>query len=179
MVRDSERPTDSLNPNYICDALDSLYRQAVEAKQEKLAEDILSLGGLFRALFFGPQNESTAHAGKATGHVKHSAVEKSLSYMEKHYTEHLTLPLLAEQVGLSPNYLSSLFRKTLSAGFAEKLNQIRIDRACGYFASGSARTYEVAYKVGFKDEKYFSSVFKKLKGVSPSEYRKNKRSAKI
>lgn len=101
-------------------------------------------------------------------------VSLALNYMEKHYPEDLTLSSVAENIGISPNYLSSLFGKTLSAGFADTLNKIRIDRACDYFAAGGLRTYEVAYKVGFHDEKYFSSVFKKLKGKSPSKYKEHK-----
>jgi len=101
-----------------------------------------------------------------------SIVGKALEYMEEHYPENLTLSSVAEKIGISPNYLSALFGKTVNAGFADKLNQIRIDRACDYFDAGGMRTYEVAYKVGFKDEKYFSCVFKKLKGERPSEYKK-------
>lgn len=100
------------------------------------------------------------------------AVKLALEYMQEHYPEDLTLPLVAELIGISPNYLSTLFRKTLDAGFTDTLNKIRVDRACEYFAAGGFRTYEVAYKVGFHDEKYFSSVFKKNKGESPSEYKK-------
>ncbi len=101
-----------------------------------------------------------------------SIVEKALAYMEAHYPESLTLPLVAGKIGISPNYLSALFAKNVDTGFSGKLNQIRIDRACDYFAAGGVHTYEVAYKVGFKDEKYFSSVFKKLRGESPSDYKK-------
>ncbi len=76
------------------------------------------------------------------------------------------------------DYLSALFGKTVKMGFADKLNQIRIDRACDYFAAGGKRSCEVAYQMGFKDEKYFSSVFKKLKGEGPSAYRKRKSAEK-
>ncbi len=114
-----------------------------------------------------------APAGKDKRRVD-SAVDKALEYMQAHYHENLTLPLVAEEIGISPNYLSALFGKNRNTGFTDTLNQIRIDRACDYFAAGGIRSYEVAYKVGFKDEKYFSQVFKKLMGESPSEYRKRK-----
>ncbi|MDY4793100.1 MAG: helix-turn-helix transcriptional regulator [Pararoseburia sp.] len=51
------------------------------------------------------------------------------------------------------------------------LNRIRIDRACCYLEQNLLKNYEIAYKVGFNDEKYFSKVFKKIKGMSPKEYR--------
>jgi two-component system response regulator YesN len=99
-------------------------------------------------------------------------VRKALSYMEHHYPENLSLSKVAEALCITPNYLSTLFTRTLEARFVDTLNQIRIQRACDYFADGTIKTYEVAYKVGFRDEKYFSNVFKRRMGVSPSEYKR-------
>lgn len=101
-----------------------------------------------------------------------SMVDAALMYLYEHYPEELTLTDVADQIGISPCYLSTLFTRTLGYGFADHLNQIRIERACDYFYDNKMKTYEVAFKVGFKDEKYFSSVFKRIKGKSPSEYRK-------
>ena len=54
----------------------------------------------------------------------------------------------------------------------DKLNGI--ERACTYLEQNYLKTYEIAYRVGFRDEKYFSRVFKKVKGMSPKEYRTGK-----
>ncbi len=110
------------------------------------------------------QNGKTNSSGNAT-------VDAAVSFMEEHYHKELTLPFVAEQIGISPGYLSTLFTRTMGCGFADCLNHIRIDRACDYFYDNRIKTYEVAFKVGFKDEKYFSNVFKRIKGKSPSEYR--------
>lgn len=53
------------------------------------------------------------------------------------------------------------------------LNQIRVEHACAYLKQKYFKTYEIAYKVGFQDEKYFTRVFKKVMGMTPSEYKKN------
>jgi two-component system response regulator YesN len=98
-------------------------------------------------------------------------VHGALSYMEDHYPESITLSLVADFLGITPSYLSTLFTHT-GSGFVDRLNHIRIDRACDYFIDDRLKNYEVAYRVGFHDEKYFSNVFKKLRGMSPSEYRK-------
>jgi len=60
----------------------------------------------------------------------------------------------------------------MSKGFVDYLNEIRVEHACTYLRQNYLKTYEIAYKVGFRDEKYFSKVFKKVKGQSPSEYKK-------
>lgn len=104
-------------------------------------------------------------------HLIHMAQE----YIAEHYTENLTLTEVAETVGISGGYLSTLFNQEERCGFVDYLNGVRIDRACCYLEQNYLKNYEIAYKVGFRDEKYFSKVFKKVKGMSPKEYRSGKR----
>jgi two-component system response regulator YesN len=99
-------------------------------------------------------------------------VDEAISYIERRYPDDLTLTEVAESIGITPSYLSTLFGRAVGCGFADYLNGIRIQRACEYFVDNKLKTYEVAYKVGFRDEKYFSSVFKKIKGMNPSDFRK-------
>ena len=102
--------------------------------------------------------------------ANHIATE-ARAYISEHYMDNLSLSSVAEELGISGGYLSTLFTQNFDCGFVDYLNQIRIDRACVYLEQTYLKTYEIAYKVGFKDEKYFSKVFKKLTGVSPREYR--------
>ena len=103
---------------------------------------------------------------------KNHFVELAKEYVQEHYYQNLMLADVAQKVGISAGYLSTLFQKELSKGFVDYLNEIRIEHACTYLQQNYLKTYEIAYKVGFRDEKYFSKVFKKIKGQSPSEYRK-------
>ena len=103
---------------------------------------------------------------------KNVLVELAREYVEEHYYENLMLTDVAQKAGISAGYLSTLFQRQLSRGFVDYLNEIRIEHACAYLRQNYLQTYEIAYKVGFRDEKYFSRVFKKIKGLSPSEYRK-------
>lgn len=103
---------------------------------------------------------------------KNSQVEYARHYMDEHYFENLTLQDVADKVGITAGYLSTLFSQKLSLGFVDYLNQVRIEHACSYLTQNYFKTYEIAYKVGFNDEKYFSKVFRKVMGQSPSEYRK-------
>lgn len=103
---------------------------------------------------------------------KNYLVKLAKEYVEEHYYENLMLADVAQRVGISAGYLSTLFQKQLSKGFIDYLNEIRIEHACAYLLQNHLKTYEIAYKVGFKDEKYFSKVFKRIKGQTPSEYRK-------
>lgn len=103
---------------------------------------------------------------------RYKIVERAKEYVKEHYFENLTLNVVAEKVGITPGYLSTLFNKTENGGFVDYLNQVRIDIACMYLKQNYFKVYEIAYKVGFRDEKYFTKVFRKVVGMSPSEYKK-------
>lgn len=100
------------------------------------------------------------------------AVSRAREYIEEHYAQELTLQTVADVVGISPGYLSTLFSRYFKCGFVDYLNKIRIEHACYYLKQDYFKSYEIAYKVGYRDEKYFARVFKKVRGMSPSEYRK-------
>ncbi len=95
-------------------------------------------------------------------------------YIHQHLGEHeLSLNLLAEQVSLSPAYLSSLFSKNMNCTVGQYVTECRIGRAKELLADPGCKLYEVAERVGYEDPKYFSKTFKKVVGVSPKEYRES------
>lgn len=132
------------------------------------SSDILQMVNRAADELFGTQET----VGIEMTEEKNCLVELAREYVEEHYYENIMLADAAQKVGITPGYLSTLFQKQLSKGFVDYLNEIRIEHACTYLQQNYLKTYEIAYKVGFKDEKYFSKVFKKIKGQSPSEYRK-------
>ena len=105
-------------------------------------------------------------------HSGNNFIDEAIKYINENYPSNLTLKDVANHVGISSSYLSTLFTRTLECSFVDYLNKVRIDRACGYFYDNKIKTYEIAYKVGYKDDKYFSKVFKRITGKSPSEYRR-------
>jgi two-component system response regulator YesN len=100
-------------------------------------------------------------------------VKAAMEYMMDHMSEDVNLGMVAEKVGVSTAYLSTLFTQKLGCGFIDYLNRLRIECAREYMHDGRLKVYEIAYKVGYHDEKYFSKVFKKVTGQSPSVYRRN------
>lgn len=103
---------------------------------------------------------------------KNQIVETAKEYISEHYFEKISLGEVADKIGVTPSYLSTLFQKQMQKGFVDYLNEVRIEHACTYLQQNYLKTYEIAYKVGFRDEKYFSKVFKKVKDCPPSDYRK-------
>ena len=99
-------------------------------------------------------------------------VNRAAEYNNEHYSENITLGDVANEIEISAGYLSSLFSEHMDCGFVDYLNQVRIEHACTYLKQNKLKVYEVAFRVGFRDEKYFSKVFKKITGMSPAEYKK-------
>ncbi|RKM59990.1 response regulator [Butyrivibrio sp. CB08] len=95
-------------------------------------------------------------------------------YIDSNLNGKLQLNEVAEVFGLSPAYLSVLFKKTTESGFSEYVNTKKIDRAKEMLLSGDMKIYEVADALGFESAYYFSKVFKKVDGHSPREYIQSK-----
>ena len=72
--------------------------------------------------------------------------------------------------GISPNYLSQLFSKYNDQGFSEYINICKITEAKRLLSEQNLKVYEVADMLGFESAFYFSKVFKKVEGISPSEF---------
>ena len=100
-------------------------------------------------------------------------VKEAKEYVEEHYTENLTVKEVAGIIGISSGYLSTMFNQSMGQSFVDYLNQLKINHACVYLEQNYLKVYEIAYKVGFQDEKYFTKVLKKIKEITPKEYKNN------
>ena len=105
------------------------------------------------------------------GDVSHIYVNKAVRYIQTHYRENLSLDSVAREIDLSAPYLSSLFSKVLGTTFINYVQSVRIQKAKELLCTTTMKVYEVAYAIGYDDEKYFSQVFRKTEGVTPSQFR--------
>lgn len=101
---------------------------------------------------------------------KNHIVIQVKKYIGEHLTERLSLNEVAAVFGISPNYLSQLFGKYNDVGFSEYINQCKINEAKKLLGEGNLKVYEVAEQLGFESAFYFSKVFKKVEGISPTEF---------
>ena len=82
-----------------------------------------------------------------------------------------TLVSLSDEIGISPNYLSSVFKMETGIRFKKYLNSYRIEQAKELLMDSRYKIYEVANLVGIEDSRYFSQIFRTYTGLKPSEYR--------
>lgn len=85
--------------------------------------------------------------------------------------EDFSLTQAAEYVGMSPQHVSRIFRREMGITFIDYLTQVRLQRAIELFEDENIKMYEIAERVGYATQHYFSSVFRKALGVSPLEYK--------
>ncbi|MGB9802782.1 response regulator transcription factor [Desulfofundulus sp.] len=95
--------------------------------------------------------------------------------IRKNYTKPITLTQIARQVHLSPAYLSRLFKQRTGQSFIEYLTEVRLNEAKALLLTGEETIDQIAGKVGFSNNSYFTAVFKKREGVTPSEFRQRRR----
>ncbi len=100
-------------------------------------------------------------------------VESVHDYIEKHYMERISLADLAEQFFVEPSYLSRKFSQKYNETITAFITGCRMDRAKELMKDDNNKLEAISFEVGYDDYNYFSRVFRRSEGVSPSEYRKN------
>lgn len=98
-------------------------------------------------------------------------------YIDENLDGHMQLNEIAEKFGLSPAYLSVLFKKNMEIGFSEYVYTKKIEKAKEMLLSDDMKIYEVADALGFESAYYFSKVFKRVTGESPREFIQSKTGA--
>lgn len=98
-------------------------------------------------------------------------VRKAIEFIKNNYYKDLTLQSVASEIFISSGYLSQIFKQETGVNFVDYLNKYRIEKSKCLISELHLKNYEVAEKVGFRDEKYFSQMFKKYVGFTPSEFR--------
>lgn len=102
---------------------------------------------------------------------KDSVIGTVLRITENRFREpYLSIGVVSDELGYNPKYLSHLFKKKTGIGFSEYLTNTRIKYAVSLFDYGISSVKNAALLSGFSDPLYFSSVFKKIVGITPREY---------
>ena len=101
-------------------------------------------------------------------------VEKAKQYIKENYNDYdISVEKLCSKLHVSPTYFSTIFKRETEMNFVNYLTTVRLEQAVKLLNTTDDKTYMIADKVGYPEANYFSYVFKKKFGVSPSKYRKN------
>ena len=104
-----------------------------------------------------------------------SKIQMAIGYIQEHFAENLTVNVLAEHYGMSPNYFSSMFKKEMSRSAVNYITELRINQARELLYHSELSVGDISKKVGYEDSQYFFRVFKKYLGMTPLQYREESR----
>jgi two-component system response regulator YesN len=143
-----------------------ISRSYSEALQCLKMRNVLSEGGGQDVIFMDSlQGENIS---------KKTLVQQILQYIEENYCrEELSLNLIAREVHVSSTYISSVFKKCKGVNVNEYITGLRLKKAMELLRSTSLKACEISTRVGYSNSQYFSVVFKKNIGLSPTEYRQS------
>ena len=105
------------------------------------------------------------------GDQKDEYVRRAVEYICSNFSRDIAISDAARELGITPAYLSRLFKSRTGYTFLEYLTCYRLRKALKLLRDPSLRINEVAYKTGFRDHGYFSQLFRRYMGVSPGRYR--------
>lgn len=112
---------------------------------------------------------------RSEGSDKYSElIDKVKLHIREHFDDdQLSLYEISRQIGVSSSHLSKIFSQETGQTMTEYLTLTRISKAKELLKTTRSKTFEIAFKVGYNDQHYFSNLFKKVTGLTPTEYRKD------
>lgn len=138
-----------------------LYSRLLDMEPDTLRKWLIESCMLIRKTMISARNSSTK-----------SFVLRAKEYVRNNYgDEGLSLDCICEDLGVSNSYFSTIFKKETGNSFISYLTDYRMDQAASLLIETNEKSYMIAKKVGYTDPNYFSYVFKRKFGVSPSKYR--------
>ncbi|NBJ00140.1 AraC family transcriptional regulator [Lachnospiraceae bacterium] len=148
------------------DLSDGMLQRLEQAKTPEEMHDIIELTGIIMA-------HEVLKARMSRGSY---LVEQIKNYVSSHIFKRIYLKDIAQYLGMSPEYISSMFSKQEQYTIQEYIQKKKTDVACNLLRYSEASIAEIAQYMGYQSQSNFSSVFKKWKKQSPSEYRMQNKS---
>lgn len=159
LLRKAIEPS-KVHPYYI-DAISSKYARIIEEADEVPEE-----------LMWQMVRDYCAYVRRYSLKEYSPAVQKVMNYVNLNVAEPLTLKSLAAMCFISPSYLSALFKQETGTTLIDYINTQRVNRAAQLLEQSSHAIAAVAEEVGILDVNYFTKIFKKTLGVTPTRYRR-------
>lgn len=155
-------------------ALGGLEARAREALGLNLSIDRVEVPG-FPAGLARVYEDLVSHRQERSPHGNLSAL--ALNILDRRFREvELTLDQVADELQVSPGHLSRVLKQSTGTAFVDALARVRVRKAAILLNDPSVKVYEVAERVGYASQHYFSRAFRRVLGVAPTDYRRGGRS---
>ena len=146
-----------------------LFSQMINEAEKGEAPDPAICNCYIKILLFSLSRQCREYAGKD---LKNNAVtERGKEWIRAHASERISASDVATAIGYNADYLSQLIKADTGMSLCRYINNIRLEQAKSLLINSNLCVSEIAYKVGFADEKYFMKLFLRKEAVTPSQYR--------
>ncbi|WIF94906.1 response regulator transcription factor [Caminicella sporogenes] len=98
-------------------------------------------------------------------------IAKAIKYIEDNYNKNISLNDVAKEINMSYHYFSKFFKDSIGKNFVDYLTELRIEKSKELLKDFDISIKEISYEIGYSDPNYFSKIFKKVTGMSPTDYR--------
>lgn len=152
-------------------ALDYLLKPSTKDELIAILEEAVYLSRQNAAEALLPISETEDKDEKLEMIKNQVLVEHIRTYLETHYMEDICLQDAAKQLHYSDAYFCKFFKQNFEKSFIMYLSELRIEKAKELLADITVNVKDIGQRVGYRDSSYFTKVFKRITGVTPSEYR--------
>lgn len=159
---------------FVLNSTDKVWELREYSKLVRKVQENMSYSKNIKKYFINNLNELSEILEDDKNLYSATSIKLAIKFITNNFNENITLKDVADEVFLSQNYLSELFKKETGEGFYEFLSNYRIKKAKEILITTNLKIYEVAESVGYNDSITFGRAFKKITGVTPNSFRNNK-----
>ena len=153
----------------------TILRQILKAQERGNDDGIFSLLTLLLLHLQGKDGEEDAQRIQPVISGENTIIRKAQQYVQEHITQKLTVPVVADGVGVSASYLTALFHKHLELSPGEYIRRIKLGRSKQLIREGQMNFTEISESLQYSTVHHFSRQFKQMFGMTPTEYAKSVR----
>ena len=160
---------------YIAGCIEEIYKEYTDGT---LGSDMMIKSFTYKLMAYLLREYTVSQMSQreiATQNIRLARLNRIVEYISANYNQKITTKQLAEMSFLNENHFCRFFKKSVGKTVSEYLNEFRIEKAGVLLSATDKSIADIASEVGFDDINYFSRMFKKIRNMSPSEYRKSKK----
>jgi len=155
------------------DFIENCFREMIEIRKMERARELRLLGLFYMFISQLAEINGNFSRNDDLKNTKEHYINKMIQFIELNYSRKISISEMAKYVGLDRSYMGAIFKDYFKTTPQKYLMKFRIDKACELMSNANLTIGDISRSVGYEDPLLFSKIFKKIKGFSPREYKKN------
>ncbi len=157
------------NCNELCESIDRMYNEFI---RKSLGYEEYIKSSIYATIAYLSRHKIIENNNKMLSSPNVVRIMPALEYIDENYSREITLEEISGVLNINPSYFCRLFKTATGSSFCEYLNFVRISKSEKLFKLSEMSIMEISFDVGFSSVTYFNRIFRKIKGCTPSVYRK-------